>query len=618
MNWISTSLSLLLLLQGTTPQQQQRQPSPAATPQQTVRPEDRGSIQGFVVKLGTGEPVAKAVVTVSLFNGGRNQSYSATTTSGGQFAFQNLEPGQYRLSATRNGYVRSEYGARGPNRPGLPVTLAPAQRLNQLVLQIMPAGTITGRVFDRDGEPLANVEVQALRYSYQEGDRVLNNVQSARTNDLGEYRLFWLQPGQYYVSATPPQGQRGALLAVAAAIAGPGIGGAIGDIIAARGGRGQAGGGGRGGRGASPVPPPQAPNTAGGQQAQQEEAYIPVYYPGTTDAQSAAPINLSSGVVFSGVDLTVASTRTLRVTGQVIHGVTGQPVRNANIVLVPGRAGFRGGIRNAGNFRVRNINDQGAFEISGVVPGSYNLIGIINDRNNRMSARVALEIGNSDVHNVSLIISPGFALTGRIAVEGQQGGTGNQDLPRMRVMVRPDSPAQIAGAPPAAPVQADGTFTLQQVGRDDYRLTVTGMPRNGYVKAARLGGTDVLNEGLRLDQQPGGPLEILVSTNTGIADGVVQNERQEPFANVMVVFVPDPARRNRLDLYRTTSTNALGNFHVEGLPPGDYKVFAWEDVETGAWQNPDFLRQFEDRGKPVRINEGGTANIELRAIPPPV
>src|SRR2546428_10362852 len=103
----------------------------------------------------------------------------------------------------------------------------PAQKLRGVVLQLMPAGTSTGRVFDRDGEPLANVNVEALKYSYQEGQRVMNVVQTARTNDLGEYRLFWLQPGRYFVSATPPEGQRGALLNVLAT-AGPGIAGAIG------------------------------------------------------------------------------------------------------------------------------------------------------------------------------------------------------------------------------------------------------------------------------------------------------------------------------------------------------------------------------------------------------
>src|SRR5437867_9436187 len=160
MNWLALLSALFLFQVGAAPQ-------------------DRGSVTGFIVKMGTGEPVSKAVVTLSAFNGGRAQSYTATTSSGGQFSFQNLDPGQYRLSATRSGYVRMEYGARSPNRPGLPISISPAQKLTDIVLQLMPAGTITGHVFDRDGEPLANVNVEALKYSYQEGERVMNTVQTA-------------------------------------------------------------------------------------------------------------------------------------------------------------------------------------------------------------------------------------------------------------------------------------------------------------------------------------------------------------------------------------------------------------------------------------------------------
>jgi Carboxypeptidase regulatory-like domain len=616
MSCLSLQVMLLLVQVAAVPRAQTQQ-------QQQVRPQDRGSIAGYIVKMGTGDPVSKATVTITAYNAARNQSYTATTTTGGQFTFQNLEPGQYRLSATRGGYVRMEYGARSPNRPGLPITLSAGQRLTDVILQLMPAGTITGRVFDRDGEPLANVNVEALKYSYQEGQRVMNVVQTARTNDLGEYRLFWLQPAQYFVSATPPDGQRGAALN-SLAVAGPGVAGVIEDVLnrgggGRGGGRGNPGGGQRGGPPQPISAPPPSPSDG---QDQTTEGYVPVYYPGTTDAQSAAPINLQPGVVFSGVDLTVAAVRTLRVQGQVINGITGQPAQNANVMLLPvrrvaGGGTFRGGIRNSGNFRSR-INNQGAFEIRGVVPGSYEVIAILNDRNNRMTARLPLEIGNSDVQNVSLIASPGFTLTGRLVIEGQQSGTGNQDMSRVRVMLRPDSAAQIAGGASAATVQADGTFTLQQVGRDDYRLSVGGMPRNAYVKMARYGGIDVMSEGLRLDRQPTGPLDILISTNTGIADGAAQNDKQDPSVNVTVVLIPDGAGRSRFDLYRTTSTDALGHFHVEGIAPGDYRAFSWEDVENGAWQDPDFIRQFEDRGKPIRINEGGTTNIELRIIPPQV
>src|SRR5262249_41859569 len=152
--------------------------------------------------------------------------------------------------------------------------------------------------------------------------------------------------------------------------------GAIDAITANRGGGGRGGGRGNqdGGQRGGP-PQPIFSQSASDGQGQDTEGYIPVYYPGTTDPQSAAAIKLQPGIVFSGVDLTVAAVRTLRVQGQVINGVTGQPAQNAQVQLLPAQRGsgggaYRRGIRNSGNSRSR-INDQGMFEIRGVVPGSY-------------------------------------------------------------------------------------------------------------------------------------------------------------------------------------------------------------------------------------------------------
>src|SRR5262245_41027276 len=301
----------------------------------------RASLQGFVLKIGTGEPVSKAVVTLTRTDSQR-RAYTTITGSDGRFAFDDVDPAQYRLDASRTGYVRSEYGARSPNRPGLPITLTAGQRMADVVVQIMAAGAIAGRVFNRDGEPLANVNVEALKYSYRDGDRVLNVVQAARTNDLGEYRLFWLQPGQYFGSATYSGGTAEEL-----ALAGRGI--------------------------ATPA------ETVG-----PEEEYIPIYYPGTIDVQSATPINLPAGAVFSGLDLTVAAVRTVRIRGRVINGATGQPARNANLSLQP-RGHGDVGVRLLQRLRDAEVNDEGAFEIRKVTPGSYELTGIINDGNNRMA-----------------------------------------------------------------------------------------------------------------------------------------------------------------------------------------------------------------------------------------
>jgi len=561
MNFIGLSLALLLFQTG---------------PSQTPSAQAPASIAGFVVKLGTNEPLSKAVVTITSVDGGRGQMYSASTSTDGRFLLDKIPAGKYRLGANRSGYVRYEFGSRGPNRRGLDITVGAGQKMTQIMLPLSPAATITGRVFDRDGEPLAYVVVQAMKYTYQDGERVLNVAQTAVTNDLGEYRLFWLQPGQYFVSTTYDSSQRGGF-------GGPGRPVFLGP---------------RGGQ--SGIESVEA--TAG-------EARIPIYYPGTADPEAAAPINLQTGTVFSGVDLTVSVVHTFSLRGQVISGATGQPVSDVNVVLEPHqRPGSRSPIMRS---RTNGAN-RGSFEIGGVLPGSYDLVAISNDRNNRMSARVPVDVSGSDIQNVSVVLTPGFSVPGHLTVEGP-----TQDASRIRITLRPSAGGmQFGGAIPAAPVQADGTFTLQQVGQDIYRMNWNGLPRGFYVKTARLGAVDVLKEGLRLERQPTVPLEVVISSNTGTVDATVVTDKQEPSINTTFVLVPSLELRFRNDLYRTGATDAMGHLHLDGVPPGNYKAFAWEEVETGAWQDPEFVQQYEERGKPVRVSANSAANVELRVITP--
>src|SRR5262249_13333956 len=119
-------LLLTLLLQTPAPRQQPQQQQPA-------RPEDRGSITGYIVRMRTGDALSKPTVTITTDNAAKNQPYAATSTTGVQFSLKNLERGKSRPAATRAGYVRMEYGARSPSRPGLPITLSPGQRLTNIV-----------------------------------------------------------------------------------------------------------------------------------------------------------------------------------------------------------------------------------------------------------------------------------------------------------------------------------------------------------------------------------------------------------------------------------------------------------------------------------------------------
>jgi hypothetical protein len=80
-----------------------------------------------------------------------------------------------------------------------------------------------------------------------------------------------------------------------------------------------------------------------------------------------------------------------------------------------------------------------------------------------------------------------------------------------------------------------------------------------------------------------------------------------------VVILPDV--RGRIDLFKTTTTDPAGRFHIDRIPPGDYKAFAWEDVNDGAWQDPEFMGANENLGTPIHIAEGTTATLRLTLIP---
>jgi hypothetical protein len=79
--------------------------------------------------------------------------------------------------------------------------------------------------------------------------------------------------------------------------------------------------------------------------------------------------------------------------------------------------------------------------------------------------------------------------------------------------------------------------------------------------------------------------------------------------------VPNASRRQRADLYRRAAADESGRFHLQGIAPGDYVLFAWEDIEVGLWRDSEFIRRNESSGKPVHIIEGSRGNAEVTAVP---
>src|SRR5437868_5337051 len=171
MKRLTLCLLVPLVLQA---QQREARPRSGATPQAQAAPakqEDLCTLDGQVLNATTGELLGKATLTLRRVDGqaGSARSYSASSNASGKFSISNIEPGKYRLSATRTGFVNAEYGARDYLQVGSTLSLDARQRMGELQFRMIPNGVITGHVVDEDGEPMAYVTVHVIRYPISQG-----------------------------------------------------------------------------------------------------------------------------------------------------------------------------------------------------------------------------------------------------------------------------------------------------------------------------------------------------------------------------------------------------------------------------------------------------------------
>ena len=572
--------------------------------QTAVARQPAAAIQGVVVRAGTAEALSKAIVEMRADAESAPPVSTTTTESDGRFLFRGVQPGRYRLMVTRSGYVRRT----------LSVTVGEGEPQDVQVV-LTPTGAISGRIYGSSGEPLGNVDVAALRASYQDGKRMLTPVESVRTDDRGEYRLFWLAPGRYYVSATHPDA-----LSRMFSLMGLSVEGSF------------EGGGSRGPIGLQMVrgtgDPALASSFAGPSSllAPKEERYVPVYFPGTVDEQGAAVIELRSGADPGGVDIALAPVRAHHVRGVVINGTTGQVAQYAGLTVTGGNSfpdGPNGLLEGSTDGRGRPlIESDGSFDLA-LFPGLHTLIGTAGTGVGYFS----LEMRDADIDGVQVVAMPAFNVPGRMVTDGPVDSAA---LANVRLSLRRDLPVPATGSSSYSLLRPDGSFVVEAT-PGEYRVNVSpilnlpGQPlppslrgaakglERVYVKSIRLANVDVLNAGVRLERTPASPLEIVIGTNPGELDGSVSNATQAAAAGVTVVVLPDV--RGRIDLFKTTTTDPAGRFHIDRIPPGDYKAFAWEDVNDGAWQDPEFMSANENLGAPIRIAEGTIGTVRLTLIP---
>ena len=566
---------------------------PQGTTSTTTAP-PTGRMSGRVLAGDTGRPIKRARVFISAAEvpGGRG----TLTDDNGAFDFADLPAGRYTINASKNGYIQLSYGQRRPLQAGTPLQLVDGQQLKGVDFALPRGGVISGRVSDETGDTMAGVMVQVMRYQYQQGDRRLVPAGQGQSDDRGVYRVWGLNPGDYYVSATARNeglGNRGLPPAAVQAIQ---------DAVAGRG--GAAGRGGRGG--AAAAPGGLAPDD------QEQLMYAPTYYPGVGSPNEARAITVGISQEVSDIDFSLQLVRTARVSGHV-ENPDGSWTAQGNVNLAPQGNTRNGGL--GGNYGGR-IGWDGQFSISSVPPGLYTLRARNNDRDAPLSTTQPLSVSAGDLGNVVVVLQNGGSLSGSIAF--QPGSTSVPgDLTQIRITAPSTEPDDNIGPTPNPRVNQDGTFTIDgvSVGQHLIRTNGGGGLRGWNLKTVTVNGRDVTDT--PIDVGSGQRISNIVMTFTDKVNeinGTVTDAQGTAVTEytVLAFSTNTSVWRAQSRQIATARPDQTGMFKIRNLPAGEYYVVTVDPSEQGEWFEPAYLDQHRAGAARVSLGEGDVKTHDFR------
>jgi len=247
------------------------------------------TVQGVAVNSVTGKPVAGATVQlIGIVEEAEPDIYRGRSDGAGRFRFEGVVPGHYRAIADAPGFTRMGFNNHSPT-----ITVDATATVREMKISLIPASVISGRVVDQDGDPLPYVSVETLQYTYQGGKKALRSLHNMRTDDRGEYRIYGLTPGRYYVRAMLRAGQ----------------------------------------------------NTG----------YSPTFYPGVHDVAQASLLEAAPGGETRSIDIMLRADSFHSISGKVVDGQTGQPVANVYVTAGTSDGFANGGPQISDAFTIHNL-----------------------------------------------------------------------------------------------------------------------------------------------------------------------------------------------------------------------------------------------------------------------
>lgn len=521
-------------------------------------PDATAVVRGRIVAADTGKPLRRA--RVSFFAPGLGgPPRTANTNADGRYEIKDLPAGQYTVTAARSGYLSLRYGQRRPLEAAKPLQILSGQTVERVDFVLPRTALIAGRVTDEIGDPVAGAQVFAMRSEFWMGRRQLVPVGApARSDDSGQYRVFGLSPGTYVVRVNSRETWT---------------------------------------------------VTRAGQK--DVMSFVPTYAPGTPDLIHARQVTIGIAQQTDGVDISLVPGRTVTVSGTAVDS-HGGPLMT--VMLAQETFGPNGGaVGNAGNAAVA---PDGTFTIRHVAPGEYRLQAAGSGE----IARQPIVVTGTDIDSVVLIASAGWAATGIMTTENDAA----PNFPRDQVRVNVNSLSAIAG------MRMQGEPTYRPVLNDDWTFSITGivgparfqvrLPDGWMVKSILQNGREVIDAPLEMKSgETLADVQVVVTNRLTAVTGQLVDSTGAPIVDGTVIVFASDAEKWMPDsrFVQAARLDQQGQCQINGLPAGEYLAVALDEVQDGAWSDPDYLASIARYAEKLTLMDGESRTVSLKLVTPP-
>jgi len=311
-----------------------------------------------------------------------------------------------------------------------------------------------------------------------------------------------------------------------------------------------------------------------------------LYYPGTADEDQSLPVQVKAGEEV------------------LLPTMTVHPTMKSKEV----RLQFTGTARQARTTLTLNVGSSGLLEfppdtsatdgliVPGLAIGRYDImVSWMTSPQDLYYGKSTLEVSDSDLTRV-LEITKGVKVKGSVVFEDAKGTR----TPASGVVCAL-RPIRFPSIPPAC---AGGAAVPGQ-----YQINFQQMPADAYVLLAEVGGQDILSGPVEITADV--DVNVVLVTPGSVVEGAVRDANGDKLADAVVALVPDAPLRFAGPLYRSVISDVNGNFELRGIAPGSYRLFAWTELEGAAYRNAEFMKEFDDRGKPISIEKAARVSIDV-------